>query len=245
MKNQLLRVCVLALILIGCKKNENQKATVNLNFQTENSGTNYTFLEEFTNGDGIKIRIEVLQFYISNIRFVNKKGKEILAEDIALIKCDLNGLGTAEVKVPAGNYTSLRFGIGVPKELNEKTPADFTEVNHPLNSSQNTYWGMNSMYRFLMLDGKYDLEGDGLIDGSFSYHTGYEDSYRDVELVHDFSFDRKGVYSQAILIDVSKLFYVTGNIVDVVTESNFHGNYAEIDLSLRVSDNFANAVSIH
>ena len=245
MKNIISIVLVFfVLILIGCKKNEKQKATVDLNFQTTNAGTNYTFEEEFTNGDGIKIRIELLQFYISNIRFVNEKGKEIIAKDIALVKCDLNGLGVAEIKVPAGNYKSVRFGIGVPKELNEKTPADFTEVNHPLNSSQNTYWGMNSMYRFVMIDGRYDIEGDGILDGTFSYHTGYEDSYREVELIHDFAFDRKGVYTQSILIDVSKLFYVSGNIVDVVTESNFHGNYAEIDLSIRISDNFASALSI-
>jgi len=235
----------LVLIFTGCKKSENQKATVDFNFQTENSNVPYTFLNEFTNGDGIKIRLEVLQFYISNIRFVNSKGKEIVAEDIALVKCDLNGLGIAQIKVPAGDYTSLLFGIGVPKEMNEKTPADFTEVNHPLNSSQNTYWGMNSMYRFAMIDGRYDIEGDGTVDGAFSYHTGYEDCYREVEFVHDFSFDRKGVYSETIAIDLSKLFYVSGNIVNVVNESNFHGDYAEIDLAIRLSDNFAASFSIH
>jgi len=233
------------LIFIGCKKSENQKATVGLQFQTEESGVDYTFLNEFTNGDGIKIRLEVLQFYISNIRFVNKKGKEIVAEDIALVKCDLNGFGMAEIKVPAGEYTSLRFGIGVPKEMNEKTPADFKEVDHPLNSSQNTYWGMNAMYRFVMIDGRYDLEGDGILDGTFSYHTGYEESYREVEFVHDFSFDRKGNYSQKVSIDVSKLFYVTGSVVDVVNEPNYHGSTTDLNLSVRVSDNFANSFVIH
>ena len=88
-------------------------------------------------------------------------------------------------------------------------------------------------------------EGDGLMDGTFSYHTGYNESYREVELVHDFSFDRKDVYSQIISIDVNKLFYVTGNIVDVVNEPNYHGSLTEIELSIRVSDNFAAAFSIH
>ena len=243
-KSNIYFVLFLVLILTSCKKSENQKATVDLNFQTANSTIFYTFLEEFTNGDGIKIRIEVLQFYISNIRFVNKKGKEIVAQEIALIKCDLNGWGMAQIKVPAGDYTSLRFGIGVPKEMNEKTPADFTQVNHPLNSSQNTYWGMNSMYRFVMIDGRYDIEGDGVVDGAFSYHTGYEDCYREVEFVHDFSFDRKGEYSETIAIDVSKLFFASGSVVDVVSESNFHGDFAEIALAIRLSDNFARSLSI-
>jgi len=234
----------IVLFAFSCKKNEKQKADVSLNFQTVFSGADYSFLNEFTNGDGIKIRLELLQFYISNVRFVKKNGREVLAEDIALVKCDLNGSGIADIKIPAGDYTSLRFGIGVPKEMNESDPSEFNEPDHPLNVTQNTYWGMNAMYRFLMLDGRYDIEGDGIMDGVFSYHTGYNESYREVELIHDFSFDRKGNYSQIISIDVSKLFYVPGNIVDVVNESDFHGELTALDIALRMSDNFAASLSI-
>src|SRR5688572_21027362 len=107
-------------LFLACKKSENQKATVNFEFQTRSGQTDYTFSEYFTNGDGIKIRIEVLQFYVSNIRFVSKKGKEVEAADIALVKCGVNGKGSMTVKIPAGEYTAVRFGIGVPAEMNEQ-----------------------------------------------------------------------------------------------------------------------------
>lgn len=231
-------------VFISCNKSENKKASVDFSFQAREGETNYQFANYFTNGDGIKIRIEVLQFYIADIRFVNKKGEEVNVSDIALIKLDQSGSGTTLFKIPAGEYTSIRFGIGVPSEMNEAGPSAYTDSEHPLNSTQNTYWGMNAMYRFVMIDGKYDLTGDGTDEGSFSYHTGFNDCYREIEWVHDFSFDKKGSHIEQINLDLTKLFYATGSMIDVTTESNFHGDYSQIDLALRLSDNFAAALTI-
>ncbi|MBL7897177.1 MAG: hypothetical protein JNJ99_01495, partial [Crocinitomicaceae bacterium] len=211
-------VFVLILVLISCKKSENQKAQVNFNFQTTFNNYDYAFSDYFTNGDGIKLRIELLQFYIADVRFIDKKGKEIQAEDIALVKIDQSGSGVLCVKVPAGDYTSVKFGIGVPKEMNEADPSEYNETDHPLSTTQNTYWGMNAMYRFVMIDGKYDLTGDGTDDGSFSYHTGYNECYRENEFVMDFEFQRKKDYSYNVMIDLSKLFYVSGSIINIPVE---------------------------
>lgn len=233
----------LILIALSCDKSEKNKATVDLNFQASIGASAYSFSDYFTNGDGIKIRIEVLQFYIADVRFVDKKGEETSVADIALVKC-INGNGSMSMQVPAGNYTSVKFAIGVPDEMNQAGPSAYTEADHPLSSTQNTYWGMNSMYRFLMIDGKYDLTGDGIDEGGFSYHTGFNDCYREIELEHDFSFDKKGVHTENISIDLSKIFYSSGSLVDVTTESNFHGDYSQIDLAIRLSNNFAAALSV-
>jgi hypothetical protein len=241
---RLILVFILLMTFGSCKKSEKQKAQVDFNFHTTFESTSYAFADYFTNGDGIKIRIELLQFYIADVRFVNKKGEEVQVEDIALVKIDQSGTGTMSVKIPAGNYTSLKFGIGVPKEMNEADPSEYNEPDHPLNTTQNTYWGMNSMYRFVMVDGKYDLTGDGTDDGSFSYHTGYSDCYREKEFVMDFDFQRKENYTYDFMIDLSKLFYTTGSTVSVPTESNYHGDYTQIDLAIRLSNNFSGCLTI-
>jgi hypothetical protein len=241
---RLILICSMTLLFLACKKSEKQKAVVNMEFQTIAGQTAYTFSEYFTNGDGVKLRIEVLQFYISNIRFASKKGEETVAADIALITCGVDGKGSVSVKIPAGDYTALRFGIGVPEAMNEKGPGAFTEPDHPLSATQNTYWGMNSMYRFVMIDGKYDVNGDGADEGGFSYHTGFKDCYRTFELIQEFSFDRKENYTIPFTIDITKLFYVPGSMIDVTTESNFHGDYANIGLAERLSDNFAVSLGI-
>lgn len=231
-------------IFLSCKKSENQKADVDVTIQTITPDADYNFSDYYTNPDGIKIRIEVLQFYIADVRFVNKNGKEFSAGEIALVKCDMNGTGSMSLKVPAGDYTSVKFGIGVPADMNAAGPGEYNEVDHPLNALQGTYWSMNSSYRFVMIDGKYDLTGDGTDDGGFSYHTGFDDCYREIELTHDFSFDRRGTYAEKLVLDVTKLFYISGSEIDVPTESNFHGEVSAIDLALRLSDNFANALTV-
>ena len=245
MQSKLLPYLLICLAGFSCKKNENQKAVVDLHFQAKVAGSDYVLADDFINGDGLHLRIEAVWFYIADVRFVNKKGKEVLAEEIALVKLDANGFATASVKIPAGDYTALRFGIGVPQALNEADPAEFNESGHPLNVTENTYWGMNGMYRFVMIDGRYDVEGDGTPDGTFSYHTGYNESYREVEFAGDFSFDRKGSYSHEIIIDIEKLFYVSGSEVDVLTESYYDGDLSNIDLAHRISDNFMNSLSLH
>ena len=218
---------LMLVIITGCKKSEGQKATLSLQFQTVIGEANYSFLDSYL-----------------NITLVNKKGKETIVSDIELVKLDLSGFGLAEVKIPAGDYASLKFGIGVSPELNATSPSDHKDADHPLSSTQNTYWGMNSMYRFLMIDGRYDHENDGTMDGIFSYHTGYDDCYRIVEFSKDLSFDRKENYTEKITIDVTKLFNVSGSLVDVVNESNFHGEYSEIAVALRLSTNFSSSLSL-
>lgn len=235
---------LMCLVFLACKKSENQKAEVTFTIQTRAGESDYTFLDYFTNGDGKKIRIELLQFYMADVRFITKKGKEVVVEDIALIKISNEGTASISFKVVADDYTAIRFAIGVPADMNEQGPSAYNEVDHPLSITQNTYWGMNSMYRFLMLDGKYDLTGDAVDDGSFSYHTGYDDSYREVEIQHAFSFDRKEKYAKKLLIDVEKFFSVSGSVIDVEAESNYHGEISDLDLSLRMSDNFSKSFSI-
>jgi hypothetical protein len=237
---------LLTVAFSSCKKNEAQYASLTLNFQTEVAGTDYSFANDFTNGDGTKIRLELLRFYLSDIRFVTKrKGEEVFVSDIALVDFNLDGSGKTSLKLPAGNYTAIRFGLGVSQDLNESDPSLFSAADHPLNVTQNTYWGMNGMYRFVMIEGRSDADGDGTFEGMFSYHTGYNDCYREVEIAHDFSFDRKGEHEQRIGIDVSKLFYVNGSQIDVTTEPYFHGDLADIDLAKRLSANFASAFVIH
>lgn len=240
-----LPVFLVSLILVtGCKKSEKQKAEVELVFQTINGSQNYSFADYFVNGDGIHMRLELLKFYLSDITFVNSKGKAFVASEIELVESDLNGKGAVTVKVPAGTYKSLKFGIGVKKEFNESNPSEFSEEGHPLNITQNTYWGMNSMYRFVMIDGRYDIEGDGISDGTFSYHTGYNESYREKQFDIDMTMDRKGQYSLTFLVDVTQFFSGPGGAVDVLTEPDYHGNTATVDLSYRISDNFASSLSV-
>lgn len=231
--------------LLACKKNEKNAASVTLNFQTEIDGNSSALSEIFMDSEGRGIKIELLKFYLSDIYFVDsKKDKVYDVEDIALLEIAANGSGNIELKVPAGDYQSMHIGIGVPQSLNESDPSDYTQADHPLSTTQNTYWGMNAMYRFVMVDGRYDIENDAVFDGTFSYHTGYNSSYRNLSFDQDFSFDKKGEHTINLGIDITAILEGSGGNQDVVNASNFHGNQADIAIANLVSDNFVNALSL-
>lgn len=243
-----MRKIILLLVLItslfSCKKSEKQKATVHVNFQAVVSSNTYQLYDYFNNYDGKELFIELLQFYLSDVYFISDKSKEIQGAEIVLVKINQNGFGSFDVKIPADDYTKIKFGIGVKKELNESDPNEYAEDDHPLSVTQNTYWGMNGMYRFVMIDGKYDLDANDTADGSFSYHTGFEECYREVEFPIDLSLDKKEAADLNFMIDVSKFFSISGNEVDVATESNYHGNLTDLDLAIRISNNFATSISL-
>ncbi len=228
------------LVFSSCKKfAEKRAATVTINFQTEINQTPFKPIDKFTDSENREISLELIKFYLADLVFINEKGKEIEAEEIALIELDINGTASFETKVKAGDYTAIKFGIGVPKDLNESDPDSFSDNDHPLNVLNNTYWGMNSMYRFVMIDGRY-FEG-GVYQNVFSYHSGHNDSYRTVQLDKAMSFDKKTTYNETIFIDISKILEGPGGNMDIVDHPNYHGNLNEFYLSEQLSDNFSKA----
>ena len=232
----------ISIILIGCAKfREKRKATVTINFQTELNQAAYNMLDPFTDAAGRGIRIELIKFYLSNVVFVAASGEEIEVEDIALVELNSNGQGTFETKISADDYTSIKFGIGVPKTLNESDPSSFTEENHPLSTLQNTYWGMNGMYRFVMVDGRYDDNNDAIFDGTFSYHSGHDGSYRTVSFEKSMRFDKKESYTETIFIDISKILEGSGGNLDIIATPYYHGSLDDFYLSTQLSDNFSQA----
>ena len=232
---------LLTVILVSCKKfKERRLAVVSFNIQTEIGQTNFDLMNRFDDSQGRAISIELIKFYLSDLSFINEEGEEILTDDILLVELDKNGLATFDTKIEAGTYTAIKFGIGVPKAQNESDPSSFNEEGHPLNTTNNTYWGMNSMYRFVMIDGRY-FENNTFVK-TFSYHSGYNESFRTLQLNKQMTFEKKGNYSETIYIDVSKILEGPGGNLDIENKSNYHGSLDDFYLSEQISDNFLSAI---
>ena len=70
--------------------------------------------------------------------------------------------------LPAGNYLSLRFTVGLSPELNHLNITNFP-AGHPLNPDVNgLYWGWQGGYIFMALEGLW-RNGAGELDG-WAYH---------------------------------------------------------------------------
>jgi len=80
--------------------------------------------------------------------------------------------------IPAKSYNGIRFGIGVPPDLNAKKPEDFPSANPFSNSGY--YWQAWNSYIFMKTEGHLDTLGTGAFDLGFAYHTGKNDLFRTV-----------------------------------------------------------------
>ncbi len=143
------------------------------------------------------LTLQDFRLYISDVRLVAADGSEVpvaldqetpfQTEDLALLDFeDGSGgceSGTAEIntritgEVPEGDYTGLRFVLGVPFDLNH---GDAALAPSPLNLSS-MFWSWNGGYKFLRVDARSaglpdglrlhlgssgcDMNGDGAVTG--------------------------------------------------------------------------------
>lgn len=237
-------IIVIAILSLGYSCKKNKRATLEFTFQTELNGAAFDMSNTFSDSQNRAIRLELLKFYISNLSFTDEKGELQEIEEIALLDLGSSGSFNLSTAIPTGKYTGLSFNIGVPKELNEQDPSNFSEEDHPLNTTQATFWGMNSMYRFVMIDGRYDIEPDQTFDGTFSYHTGHDESFRSVSFVQNFEFEKDETYEITIGIDISTILEGNSGNLDIINENNYHGNTDDQHIANMISDNFKASISL-
>lgn len=71
--------------------------------------------------------------------------------------------------VPSGDYTAVRFAIGLDMAANHAAP-EHLAADHPLNPNLNgLHWNWQGGYVFLALEGRYRGTAQGPVDG-FVYH---------------------------------------------------------------------------
>ena len=226
----ILFILSIAFFLSGCEKfREKRKASVTIHFQTRVGESDFDMMQQFEDSENRNISLELIKFYLSDVSFVNYKDEAVMAEDIVLVELDANGTGSFTAKIKADDYKAISFGIGVSQDLNEADPASFAENGHPLSTLNNTYWGMNGMYRFVMIDGRYFENGD--FKGTFSYHSGHNESYRNIQLDKLVTFEKKGEHDLTLYIDIDKILEGPGGNFDIENEANYHGNLDDFHLS--------------
>lgn len=177
-------IAIAIFILSSCtKKSEVQpettkKSTLSLQFDNIvgeqnlqlNTGT-------YTNAAGEEFSVELLQYFISNIKVVNTDGVEyVVPQDSSyfLVKESDATTQFCKVQVPEGDYKTLTFTLGVDSLRNTMDISERTGVLDPTGSMDDgMYWGWNSGYIFLKMEGlspQAPLDTQG--NNKFRYHIG-------------------------------------------------------------------------
>jgi uncharacterized repeat protein (TIGR04052 family) len=144
-------------------------------------GTSY----ENVGSGGDRITPDYFRFYVSDVRLVDRSGRETpltLDQDgtwqqknVAFLSFErsascANGSPQDREEItgsaPDGDYTGLRFTVGVPQALDH---GDATIAQSPLNLSD-MFWSWQDGYKFLRLDGRVQSRGGKT--SSFVFHLG-------------------------------------------------------------------------
>ena len=235
----------------GCKRRDvavvtPSPPTVNVHFNLVANGNPLLFNQTVTNTNGQRYFINALMFYAGNPRLVKTDGTEVSLKDIILVNFDdsINKddpthdpatVGTSfSFTTTAGNYTGLRFTLGVPKNL-EPSQTGKADVDYPIGSPlgfrRGMYWDMSTttygIYRIAIITGDVDTaKVPSTPTDPFSYHTGYDSLNREVAFTDNFSIGNNQSHDITILLDADKIFYNSSYTTNLQTE-----NYTHMDVS--------------
>ena len=135
----------------------------------------------YVNQDGRNMRLYFSNIFISNIRLITAAGDTIspLPDTVVLKQFgeEIYPLGN----VPAGNYKTVKFDVGLPAKINHSNPASYpsSEPYSSLNSAwiwPTSMWSGNttSGYNFAAIKGLIDTSasGKGVPTQPFVYKIG-------------------------------------------------------------------------
>jgi hypothetical protein len=191
---------------------------------------------------GAELKATLFQYYVSDLTLIGADGNEVSLSEIELIRYDdatADNIEERTYDVPSGNYTAVRFGLGVKPELNAQDPNNFA-ANDVLN--ENEFWNANARYVFAKIEANADLENDGTFDSGLTYHLGSDALYTTITFPANFSIDGTDDPKIVINADVLKALSDGTTAFDIAdpTKQRVHGGNQAIgtDIWNRLADQF-------
>jgi hypothetical protein len=179
---QLLVVSTIVLTFNSCKKDEPevdqqpvQEIQIVINHSSGSS--KFNLIDVFQNPAGNSFKTSTFKYILSNFELVKEDGSSISFNNIELINQESDSSQTFKLlNVPDGNYTAMRFAIGVDSLQN----ATLVNGGGDLDPSDGMVWTWNTGYIFLKHEGQY-LDSAGVWKPYF-YHLGTNRGFTEIEL---------------------------------------------------------------
>ncbi|MBK7553366.1 MAG: hypothetical protein IPI55_01855 [Flavobacteriales bacterium] len=245
---------LLAALLLGstsCKKDEDEPddhdhggtaatATVEMEFGFHYGVNDFDMNATYSDGAAHAVQFSAIKFYISDIHLVDDGGGEVAEfHDTHLL---LDG-ATPEVTHTLGDVTGLHiheahFSLGLDSATNH---ADPTLAAAPLNDpSMHWAWNPAAGYKFLLVEGRVDDDGDGVVDAgdpTFSYHCATDALLGEDEIEYHADITAGATISRHVEVKVDVL--MTG--IDALATPMGMGGEA---VNIALMQNLATAITV-
>ncbi len=173
------------LLAATCREDEGfEPEIVEINFKSTFDNAPLVMYENaYPYEAGMAVKLQLFQFYLSNIAVQREDGSFVSLKDIALISfkdiltpaAAAEGITLETTGLAAGHYKGIRMGIGVAPNLNSTNPANYTPP-HPLDDN---YWSAATGYVFIKIEGNADTTGNGQFPAKLTFHTGATQLYKE------------------------------------------------------------------
>lgn len=140
-----------------------------------------------TNGNGERLTIKRFNYIVSNIVLIDENGASFTYpkdESYFIINSEKEEFVVQLKNIPAGNYTKVKFGLGVDQSKYLRGEEEQQEL-WDLAATHNMTWSWITGYKFFNMEGTFT---SNKVEGSprFSLHIGSHgtnlDNYKEVEI---------------------------------------------------------------
>lgn len=220
---------LLVLVLTGCDRcnpepPETLLGTARMNLELAWGDEPYALEQVVTDHNGYPVRLDNLQLYLAPVAF-RIDGEWFEGADVSLIDFSVHAQHI-ESTLNAGTYDAVRFGMGLPPEINaDIDPASYPN-SHPLSviGSAGMFWTWASGYIFVKYEGKFALESGTQLLDPVSYHCGTDASYRTVtlEFPEPLVIASETTSTLTLTLDAAKALNGTDDAIDLAVDPVTH-----------------------
>ncbi len=250
MKTQIITIVICTgLLLFGCNSNTTSSDPINEKV-TLSVTMNHTFgpdnvdpeVSVHTNSSGNEIKFTKLHYIMTNFVLVDSEGNELkIDSSAAYINFAEGRLDFDLENIPVGDYSEIRFLLGVDSLTNHQNPNSFSATS-PLNPIiNNLYWGWMDGFIFCSVEGYHYKEGQ--MKGAFAYHIGLDENLMRIKISKNFKV-QKGI---PLILNFDLSAYFESPYVIDITENapiTHSDKAADFGLSSKLSENLLKAFSI-
>lgn len=242
MKKILYIAFAVSLFFGACKKkttdgNTDSKGNLTIQFNNLVDGKPLVADElNYTNAAGNKYSVSLLKYYVSNVVLIKDDNTEIPLGNYDLID-GFNPTNFSTVVangISYGNYTGMRFYLGIDKSRNHTGAQD-----GDLDPMYNMIWTWSTGYLFMKHEGKFINSNNDTVN--VQYHLGTDDALATITV--PITLDMNSANKKLnILFDLNKMYVAP--VIDFNTDNIIHStDTADATWIQNMKANAANAFS--
>lgn len=198
----------------------------------------------YTTTEGYHVQFTDLKCYVTSI----KNGSNTLCQ-AALFDFRSTGIQFFQKQGSPANFSSLSWYLGVDSAYNHCDPSAFANDN-PLNISiaNDMHWDWNPGYIFMKVEAKVDTLNDGTdnFNHFVVFHIG-ADAFIQSMTFSNLLWSKVAdhVFQLPLKLDMQRFLQNGTQTIDLKTEHTSHSAAGEEGLSLKVIQNFKDAISLY